>query len=310
MRADAGDFHVDLGDTFMCEKHTAPLTATQQTAGDQATVDARYAYERANFGLVGVPLFLVNGNHEGEAGWFANGTSENLAVWATKARQRFDLNPPPDVFYDGDATSEPFVGQRASCYAWHWGDALLVVLDPYWASRTKDNQDPWGLTLGEAQYRWLERTLASSGAAFKLVFVHSLVGGLDGQMRGGVEAAPYFEWGGRGADGRDSFAARRPGWGRPIHALLVRYGVTAVFHGHDHLYARQELDGVVYQEVPQPSARNTSSAADSVNPARNNEATSRVTWVSSRRESPVHVPSRSARALPPAVSLSSRLSMW
>jgi aconitase A len=32
--------------------------------------------------------------------------------------------------------------------------------------------------------------------------------------------------------------------------------VTAVFHGHDHLYARQELDGIVYQEVPQPSARN------------------------------------------------------
>jgi hypothetical protein len=25
-----------------------------------------------------------------------------------------------------------------------------------------------------------------------------------------------------------------------------------VFHGHDHLYARQDLDGVVYQEVPQP----------------------------------------------------------
>lgn len=28
--------------------------------------------------------------------------------------------------------------------------------------------------------------------------------------------------------------------------------VTAVFHGHDHLYAKQELDGIVYQEVPQP----------------------------------------------------------
>ena len=27
---------------------------------------------------------------------------------------------------------------------------------------------------------------------------------------------------------------------------------SIVFHGHDHLYARQDLDGIVYQEVPQP----------------------------------------------------------
>jgi hypothetical protein len=35
--------------------------------------------------------------------------------------------------------------------------------------------------------------------------------------------------------------------------------VSAVFHGHDHLYAKQVLDGIVYQEVPQPGARNASS---------------------------------------------------
>ena len=28
--------------------------------------------------------------------------------------------------------------------------------------------------------------------------------------------------------------------------------MNIVFHGHDHLYARQDLDGIVYQEVPQP----------------------------------------------------------
>jgi hypothetical protein len=78
-------------------------------------------------------------------------------------------------------------------------------------------------------------------------------------MRGGVEAAPYFEWGGRNADGSEGFAARRPGWTMPIHALLVQHRVTAVFHGHDHLYARQSLNGVVYQATPQPSAVNSSS---------------------------------------------------
>lgn len=40
----------------------------------------------------------------------------------------------------------------------------------------------------------------------------------------------------------------------PIHQLLVANKVTAVFHGHDHLFVKQELDGIIYQAVPQPSA--------------------------------------------------------
>lgn len=28
-----------------------------------------------------------------------------------------------------------------------------------------------------------------------VVFIHHLVGGFDGTMRGGIEAAPYYEWG-------------------------------------------------------------------------------------------------------------------
>ncbi len=263
IRADAPDFHIDLGDTFMCEKHSAPLTATVQTAPDQATVDARYAYERAYFGLVthSVPLFLVNGNHEGELGWLRGATAMNTAIWTTLARQNYYMNPVPDTFYSGDSTLEPFVGKRASWYAWNWGDALFIVLDPYWNSMTSASKDPWAMTLGKTQYDWLQQTLSTSTATFKFVFIHNLVGGLDGQMRGGVEAAPYFEWGGKNLDGTDVFALKRPGWSMPIHQLLVANGVSAVFHGHDHIYAKQVLDGVVYQEVPQPSSLNSQSGA-------------------------------------------------
>jgi len=259
--ADAPDFHIDLGDTFMCEKHSDPLTALVQMAPDRSTVFARYLYEQGNFGLLAhsAPLFLVNGNHEGEAGWLNSGGAENIANWTTLARQKYFANPLPDSFYGGDAVEEPFVGKRASWYSWQWGDALFVVLDPFWNSKTSASRDPWALTLGERQYRWLESTLGASQAKYKFVFIHNLVGGLDGQMRGGIEAAPYFEWGGRSLDGTNLFGQQRPGWNLPIHQLLVRYGVTAVFHGHDHLYAKQDLDGVVYQEVPQPSARNFSS---------------------------------------------------
>ena len=34
--------------------------------------------------------------------------------------------------------------------------------------------------------------------------------------------------------------------------MLVKNKVNIVFHGHDHFYAKQELDGIIYQEVPQP----------------------------------------------------------
>ncbi len=261
--ADAPDFHVDLGDTFMCEKYSAPLTAALLMAPDQATVNARYRYERANFGTVAAsaPLFLVNGNHEGEAGWLADGTAQNITVWTALARKKYYMNPVPGGFYSGDTADEPFIGKRASWYSWQWGDALFVVLDPFWYSKTMASRDPWALTLGESQYQWLQQTLSASTAKFKFVFIHNLVGGLDGQMRGGVEAAPYFEWGGNNLDGTVGFIQKRPGWSMSIHQLLVRNRVTAVFHGHDHLYARQELDGVVYQEVPQPSAKNFSSGA-------------------------------------------------
>ena len=108
--------------------------------------------------------------------------------------------------------------------------------------------------LGSSQYQWLKGTLEASKAKFKFIFIHHLVGGTDDQCRGGAEAAPMYEWGGMNPDGTDGFARNRPGWPLPIHQLLVKYKVSIVFHGHDHLYAKQDLDGIVYQEVPQPGA--------------------------------------------------------
>lgn len=46
---------------------------------------------------------------------------------------------------------------------------------------------------------------------------------------------------------------------------MRRYRVSALFHGHDHLYVRQQRDGIAYLEVPQPSQAhgdNTSSAEE------------------------------------------------
>jgi predicted phosphodiesterase len=241
---DAPDFHIDLGDTFMTEKHDHRENATRQ-----------YLAQRFYFGQLcaSAPLFLVLGNHDGENPHGRGRDPEGLALWSNGMRKRYFPNPVPDGFFSGDATPYPAAGLLQDYYAWQWGDALFVVLDPFWFSQSERGQgNNWSRSLGADQYHWLQRTLAASQARFKFIFIHHLIGGLNDQCRGGAEAATFFEWGGQNADHTDGFNTNRPGWPVPIHQLLVQNRVSIVFHGHDHLYAQQNLDGIVYQEVPQP----------------------------------------------------------
>jgi hypothetical protein len=241
-RADKPDFHLDLGDTFMTEKHK-----------DRDSAAAQYLAQRYYFAQTGTPLFLTLGNHDGETAREQDGTAGSTAVWSATMRKRYFPCPVPDVFYTGNATKHPLAGELQDYYAWTWGDALFIVLDPFWYTpRQRRDEDNWVRTLGKAQYDWLTTTLEKSTAKYTFVFIHHLVGGLDKDARGGTEAATLYEWGGKNADGSDGFAAHRPGWALPIHQLLVKHHVTAVFHGHDHFYDKQELDGIIYQEVPQP----------------------------------------------------------
>jgi hypothetical protein len=97
----------------------------------------------------------------------------------------------------------------------------------------------------------LKSTLESSNATYKSIFMHHMTGGTDDYIREGAYATPYCEWGGYNEDGITyAFATKRPGWYKPIHDLLVENNVSAVFHGHDHQYAHEELDGIVYQSLP------------------------------------------------------------
>jgi hypothetical protein len=245
---DRPDFHINLGDTFMTEKIQA---------GIYEEAASTFTDMRPYFGILGadVPLFLVNGNHEGELGWLLK--DKDLSIWSTQLRQWYYPNPTPNDFYSGGTATDPSLGGvRDGYYAWSWGDALFIVLDPFWYTTFKPRSDDlnsnWNWTLGKDQYDWLKSTLGTSDAKFKFVFVHHLVGGAR-DARGGIEFANLFEWGGDNADGSYGFNEQRPGWDTPIHQLLINNHVSAVFHGHDHVFVKQDLDGIVYQEVPQPS---------------------------------------------------------
>jgi len=277
--ADKPDFHIDLGDTFMTDKRGREFKQTLP----------QYAAQRFYFGQLchSAPLFMVLGNHDGEVG-YANSGPDSMAAWSFAQRTKYF----PAAEIAGDAEGKGMYsgrtsygnGQGANYYEFAWGDAQFIVLDPFWFTTTRPRgggggggpgrekkeadvagtDENWARTLGKEQYDWLTRSLETSKAKYKFVFIHHLVGGLGKANRGGKEASVLFEWGGKNADGSAGFADHRPGWAMPIHDLLVKHRVSAVFHGHDHLYVRGERDGLVYQCVPQPGnvAGGTRSAAE------------------------------------------------
>lgn len=265
--ADQPDLHFDLGDTFMSDKLPKPFN---QLAIDQAVRNHRPWHELI---CHSTHLFLGLGNHEGEAGWLHDGTPNNISAWALAARKAYYPTPTPNAFYTGNADNDPVLGLLENYYAFEWGDALFVMLDPYWYTTTKPSKslNEWDWSLGIGQYLWLKSTLENSDAKYKIIFAHHLVGGnpniaIDKDKligRGGIEAAPYGEWGGLNllSDTQDTrgWEANRPaaaGWDQPIHDILVANGVHMVIHGHDHAYVKQELDGIIYQEMPQPANLN------------------------------------------------------
>ncbi len=245
------DFFICLGDDFSVD------TLNERT---KTTVDKRYAIQAPYLSLVGnsAALYLVNGNHEQAAKANLDGTPNSLAAMAQNARNTYYAQPEPDGFYSGDQDKVPGIGLLKDYYAWTWGDALFVVIDPYWhsdiavdnsADGKKKNRDLWLVSLGDAQYQWLKKALETSKAKFKFVFSHHVLG----TGRGGIELASLYQWGGKDRSGQNRFAEKRPGWAMPIHQLFVKTGVTAFFQGHDHIFCKQELDGVIYQTVPCPA---------------------------------------------------------
>ncbi|MBU6377497.1 MAG: metallophosphoesterase [Gammaproteobacteria bacterium] len=251
--ADQPDFYIMMGDDFSVDQYD-PSNITQ------SVVESRYTLQRPYLSVIGkrAPLFLVNGNHEQAARYLLDGTPNNVAVWAQTSRNALYSQPAPDAFYGGNAEQVQHIGLLRNYYSFTWGDALFVVIDPYWSSPIAvDNNfgggarrtSLWEVTHGDSQYQWLKSTLEKSSARHKFVFAHHVMG----TGRGGIELAGLYEWGGRNPNGTSEFAARRPLWASPIHQLLVANKVKIFFQGHDHIWVRQQLDGVTYQTLPEPA---------------------------------------------------------
>jgi hypothetical protein len=246
--ADHPDFMIDMGDTYGDDRDVPSMT--------NETSDSLHKYYRPLLGNIchSIPFYFCMGNHEGEFDYYLlQSPPDNIAVWGTLWRKFYYPNPYANNFYSGNTDVEGYgMGNPENYYSWTWGDALFVVLDAYRyqsVSDTTAKPQKWDWTLGFPQYTWFKNTLEGSSAKYKFVFIHQL----RGQGRGGVLDAPYYEWGGYDGNGNWLFDTKRPGWDKPIHQLMVDNGVNILFHGHDHLFAFESLDSLIYLEVPMPS---------------------------------------------------------
>lgn len=240
--SDRPDFMLSLGDIFGDDHEWQTISAPE--------VEALHSNYRPLLGTVchSVPFYVCLGNHEGENDYYySRNPGANLNVWGTLSRKRYYPNPSPDGFYSGNNDVEPYgIGNPENYYAWVWGDAQFIVLDVYRDQcDTTDKPIKWSWSLGKKQYDWLKNTLATSTSKYKFVFAHHV----RGQGRGGITNATQFEWGGLD-NGKDKFQLYRPGWDKPIHKLFTDYKVDIFFQGHDHVFAHEVLDGVVYQTCP------------------------------------------------------------
>jgi hypothetical protein len=270
--ADNPDFNLDLGDTFAMDG-----------VSDSSTAYANYLFQRSSdcMGRISpsVPIFLAMGNHENEEGWNFDDAYPQ-PIFSINARKKYFPTPVSDGFYSGNIdVSDPRINGdhlREDYYAWEWGDALFIVFDPfqytmqnpYGAGAGEGGDDPatgdrWNWTMGEQQYNWFKQVIENSMAKYKFIFAHHLLGGTQNYVREGATPALWFEWGGYNVNSSNQnpvwqFNTRRPGWPEPIHQLMIDNNVNAFFHGHDHEYAYEIRDGIVYQEVPSPSMTNGS----------------------------------------------------
>ena len=105
-------------------------------------------------------------------------------------------------------------------YSFQAGDSLFVCLDSDIPGQTKKITD--------GQYEWLERELSTSGFEHKFVFVHQPLYPVKGKGR-------YY------GESLDEYPAERD----RLAALFARDKVDIVFVGHEHLYLRTVVKGIV-----------------------------------------------------------------
>ncbi len=211
-----------------------------EIGGEQSHWDEFWRHNvnvNANLSLAGnVPIFAVLGNHE----YYAGPSAGNR--FHSSATQKFlGYFPPPE---DGETD------ESGRYYHVTYGPVSLVVLDvcnglPHQSERDTNHlfsgspDDPQNYAPDfnpeSRQYLWLEAKLRDTQLKSRFTFVafhHAPYSSGPHGLPPGV--GPGFD----------------PQTGKPVRMLtplFLKYGVDAVFSGHDEMYERSEISGIEIQ---------------------------------------------------------------
>ena len=217
------DFFLMLGDNIhTISSHGGPMTNPE--TGPMLYTLLREALD----GLTAsIPVFNVVGNWEGENGWH----TEQERAWARGARMEWIPSPLPDTYPQGGS-------DRGDYYGFTWGDTLNLVLTvtghttvDHVYMKAIGKGDDW--TLGDKQKQWLYDQLSNSKAKWKFIYMHHTVGG-----KAGTDVDTRY--------GRGGGQAAHVGEQSLVHEWMQKFGVNALFYGHDHVFTDIPVDGIHY----------------------------------------------------------------
>ncbi len=251
------------------DSETEPESAAENVAWpdpDDATdlrtypVDQRAAYEvnlelienrKPNFVAIAGDLVESGGEQrDWDEFWRMNASLSRSVPLVAAAGNHEYFGGPGELGAYSDAAAHRAIGKfktyfpSPTYYAMRYGPVLMIVLDTNAAGPAASVMDTnWFLnergsggpapswTLDSTQGQWLARTLKSAQENFEFIFVlfhHA-------PYSSGVHGLPP------GVDQQQNFASGRPL--RELTPLFMRYGVAAVFNGHDEHYEHSTISG-------------------------------------------------------------------
>ncbi len=202
-----------------------------ESGGEQRDWDEFWRHNAGDFGQVAssVPLVTAPGNHENYGGPGGGYTAEGANFAMSKFLTYFET---PD-----NGSSSPH--HKGRYYRLDYGPITIISLDssdglPHMtASDTNHNlqgSHAPDFNPGSEQYQWLETQLADAQKKSRFTFVqfhHTMYGS-------GPHSIPF---GSSGFSGQSGIAMR------VLAPVFFRYGVDAVFSGHDELMERSMAEG-------------------------------------------------------------------
>ena len=226
VRRERADFVLALGDNVAW-----PTSRNSPQLDDVGATRAYDMYRRHLAPLsMSCPHFGLIGNWEGESGKVPADSAARVAA----VRHKYTPNPDDRTYGQGGSPNEDY-------FAFDWGPVLFVMLNVQSyttpsgekASARDDVTVVEDWTLGTDQFSWMEAVLRASDHPYKFICCHHAVGG-----NAANETETLY--------GRGGARAAEVGEQRLIHEMMQDLGVQIFFHGHDHVFVDEVVDGVHY----------------------------------------------------------------